>query len=112
MKLSDYIKETVEGEEITVWDNDYDLEVYFYNQEDDAWDQAMMDLASKLNVLDIHNGGVTVDLYDLIDRNIPALYASDLFNICNTDAIMDDMESILAGGVSESWLREFVDCLR
>jgi len=112
MKLSSIIKKSPKGDEITVWDDTYDIEVYFYNQENDAWDRAMMDLASKLNVVDMHNGGVTVDLYELIERNIPALEASGLFKICDTDVIMDDIESILAGYVSEDWLCEFVDCLR
>lgn len=111
MTLYDYIQSTPEGEEITVWDNDYDIEVYFYNQDDSYWDHSMMDLAKKLNVVDVQNDGVIVDLYDLIDRNIDVLDESGLFNICETDAIMDDIESILAGYVSENWLRKFVDTL-
>lgn len=30
MKLSDYLKTVEAGSEITVWDNTYDIEVYFY----------------------------------------------------------------------------------
>jgi len=108
MTLYDYIQSTPEGEEITVWDDTYDIEVYFYN---DPNDPAMMDLAKKLNVIDVSNNAVTVDLYDLIDRNIDILDESGLFNICETDAIMDDIEAILAGYTSEAWLRTFVDTL-
>ena len=111
MTLYDYIQYTPEGEEITVWDKDYDIEVYFYNQDENESDHIMMDLAKKLNVIDVSNNGVTVDLYDLIDRNIDILDESGLFNICETDAIMDDIEAILAGYTSEAWLRTFVDTL-
>ena len=108
MTLKEYILQAPEGDEITVWDKDYDMETYFYNQTDDAWDRAMMDLASKLDVINTTNGGVVVDLSDLIERNMDALSASDLFYDTDIDAIMDDMESILAGNVSEDWLTEFV----
>lgn len=111
MTLLDYIKTTPEGDEITVWDNDWDMETYFYNQTDDAWDMAMMDLADKLTVLNVKNGGVIVDLYDLIERNADALAESGLFIDTDVDAIMEDMENILAGYVSEDWLARFVDCL-
>ena len=109
MTLKDYLSQTPEGEEITVWDNTYDVEVYFYNQETDAWDKAMMDLADKLDVVSISNNGVTVDLYGLIERNLENI--EGLFYDPDIDAIMDDMENILAGAVSEDWFVEFVNCL-
>ena len=112
MTLKNYLLECPEGEEITVWDRDWDMEVYFYNQTDDAWDRAMMGLASKLNVVDVRNDGVIVDLYDLIERNQPALEESGLFYDADVDAIMEDMDNILAGYVSEEWLEKFVSCLR
>lgn len=111
MTLLDYIKQTPEGEEITVWDDTYDLEVYFYNQSDDAWDRAMLDLASKLNVVDVHNDGVVVDLYELIERNIDNPEFANLFYDVDVDSIMDDMEAILAGNVSEDWFNTFVRSL-
>ena len=107
MTLKEYLLECPEGEEITVWDKDYDIEVYFYGQSDDS---AMMDLASKLNIVDIRNDGVTVDFSDLIERNIDNI--SGLFYDPDVDAIMDDIEAILAGGVSEDWFKTFVRCLR
>ena len=110
MTLLEFIKQFPEGEEITVWDDTYDLEVYFYNQSDDAWDRAMLDLASKLNVVEVHNDGVVVDLYELIERNLSNI--SGLFYEPDVDIIMDDMEAILAGSVSEDWFNTFVDCLK
>ena len=112
MTLKDYLLGCPEGEEITVWDRDWDMETYFYNQTNDAWDRAMMNLASKLNVVDIRNDGVIVDLYDLIERNQLALEESGLFYDPDTDSIMEDMDNILAGYVSEAWLEKFVSCLR
>lgn len=111
MTLLEYIRTCPEGDEITVWDNDWDMETYFYNQADDDWDRAMMKLASKLNVIEVQDDGVVVDFYDLIERNQPALEKSDLFYDTDVDAIMEDMDNILAGYVSEEWLSRFVDCL-
>lgn len=113
MTLFDYIASTPEGEEITVWDSVYDMETYFYNQENDAWDKAMLDLAKKLNVIEISSNGVTVDLYDLISRNIDDIRDSALFYDpdLDVDEVMDNMEDILAGNVSEFWFESFVDFL-
>jgi ABC-type uncharacterized transport system substrate-binding protein len=112
MTLLDYIKQTPEGEEITVWDNTYDIETYFYNQVEDSWDNAMMKLASKLNVVDVQNDGVIVDMYDLIERNIDNPEFEELFIDVDVDTIMEDMQDILAGYVSEEWLVRFVNCLK
>jgi len=112
MTLKEYILQTPKGDEITVWDDTYDIEVYFYNQISDVWDKAMMDLADMLNVVEIGNGGVVVDLYELIERNIDNPEFERLFIDVDTDAIMDDIESILAGNVSEGWFVKFVNCLR
>lgn len=112
MTLYEYIKKTPKGEEITVSDNIYDLETYFYNDPpQDDWQQAMLDFASKLNVVSFTKHGVVVDMYDLIERNLDNLEAADLFYITDVDGIMDDMENILAGNVSEDWFVKFVDCL-
>lgn len=113
MTLRAYLHKMEQGDEVTVWDNTYDIEVYFYNQEGDAWDSAMMKLASKLDVLDVSpNGGVTVDLTGLIERNLGNLRKANLFISLDIDDIMDDMEAILAGNVSENWLVKFVSCLK
>ena len=112
MTLKAYLQKTPKGEEITVWDNTYDIETYFYNQVEDSWDNAMMKLASKLNVVDIQNNGVTVDMYDLIERNIDNPEFEELFIDVDVDTIMEDMQDILAGYVSEEWLVRFVNCLK
>ena len=109
MTLKEYLLQMPEGEEVTVWDNTYDMETYFYNQTGSAWDDAMMDLADKLNVVDVHNDGVVVDLYELIERNLSNI--SGLFYDPDVEIIMDDMESILAGNISEDWFDTFVHCL-
>lgn len=111
MTLGEYIRKTATGTEITVWDKDYDIEVYFDNYGHDAWAKAMMAFADKLNIVKFGNHGVVVDMYDLIERNIKKPAFKDLFIVVTVDAIMDDMENILAGCVSEEWLTEFVKAL-
>lgn len=100
-----------DGSETTVIDNTYDMETYFYySEEGDAWDNAMMDLAKLLQVVEPnHNGSVMVDFTSLIEPKLPELI--DLFIDCDMDAIMDDMDNILAGNVSEKWLIKFVEIL-
>ena len=112
MTLLDFIKQTPEGEEITVWDDTCDLEVYFYNESRDSWDRIMLDLASKLNVVEVRNDGVVVDLYELIERNIDNPEFDELFYVVDIDDIVYSMENILAGYVSEDWFNTFVDCLK
>lgn len=99
------------GDETTVIDNVYDMETYFYYTENgDAWDNAMMDLAKLLQVVEPnHNGTVMVDFTSLIEPKLPEL--DDMFIDCDMDAIMEDMDRILAGNVSEKWLIKFVDIL-
>lgn len=111
MKLYDLLKKT-EGE-ITVWDKEYDIETYFYgikNRGDDLddWDRSIIELAKLLDVTDASDGAVTVNLSEVIGRNIDALKRADLFIRCDIDAIMADIMNILAGHVSENWLKEFV----
>ena len=94
-------------DEITVFDADYDMETYFYKTDDaDEWDKAMMDLAKVLNVVEFSKYGVTVDLSRQIEKNLGKM--NDLFNICEIDEIMESMDLILAGNVSEKWLTKFV----
>jgi len=112
MTLGEYIRQTDYGSEITVWDKDYDIEVYFDNYGDDAWANAMMTFADKLDIVRFDGkGGVTVNMSDVIERNINNPKFEDLFIDVDVDAIMDDMPAILAGNVSEEWLVEFADCL-
>lgn len=113
MTLYEYIKQTEEGTEVTVWDEVYDMESYFYNDEDpeDRWQTAMLNLAKKLDVVGIHKPGVEINLLEVIQRNINRLKETDLFRKCTVNAIMNDMTAILSGNVSEEWMEEFVNTL-
>lgn len=111
MTLYEYIQYSAD-EEITVWDNDYDIETYFYrNDGKDAWDKAMNDIAKCLSVVEFRNGGVVVNLSEVIENKLPELKNADLFKNCYIDDIMDDIGSIFAGYVSEDWLVLFADIL-
>ena len=111
--LYDYLLLQKDGAEVTVLDNVYDTETYFYNQPNDEWDNIMFDLAKKLQIVKINNGVVTVNLSDLIERNLSNLESlSDLFMECDIDLIMDDIDYILSGNVSEKWLKDFVNALK
>lgn len=113
MTLYQYLKETEEGTEVAIWDIDYDIESYFYNDEDpeDRWQTAMLELAKKLDVIEIHKNSVEVNLSELIEKNIENLKEADLFKRCTIDAIMNDIMAILSGYVDEEWLEKFVDTL-
>lgn len=113
MKLYDYIKLMPEGEELTVWDKDYDTETYFYGgNPDDKWDKSMSDLSKLLTIEEIRNNGVTVNLSEIIENKLESLNKADLFIRCDIDSIMDDIDNILAGNVSENWMEQFVAALK
>lgn len=113
MKLNEYLDLMPEGEELTVWDKDYDVETYFYSGKTDTkWDQSMFDLSKLLTVKEIRYNGVTVNLSEIIEKKINNLKESELFIRYDIDLIMDDMESILSGNVSETWMEQFVGALR
>ena len=109
MTLYEYVKQSSDWEN-TVFDKDYDLEVYFYKDEKDRWDKAMAELAKLLTVTEVGRNGVTVNLSEIIEKKIDKL--DKLFISTDIDDIMYDMENILAGNVPESWLEKFVKELR
>ena len=112
MKLYDYLVTLEEGTELTVWDTDYDIESYFYNDEaDDDWQTSMLELAKLLDVIEIKERGVVVNLSEVIEKKLNELKEANLFIKCNIDSIMNDIQNILAGYVSEEWFKEFVDVL-
>lgn len=112
MKLYDYLVTLEEGTELTVWDVDYNIESYFYNDEaDDDWQTSMLELAKLLDVIKIKERGVVVNLSEVIENKLKELKEADLFIKCNIDSIMNDIQNILAGYVSEEWFKEFVDVL-
>lgn len=111
MTLYEYLSKTRDWE-TTVWDKDYDVETYFYKTDNkDTWNKTMNELAKLLTVLDFGKNGVTVNLSEIIEKKIPQLEKADLFYECTVDSIMDGINSILAGNVSERWLTEFVEIL-
>lgn len=114
MTLYEYLILTVENAEVTVWDKDYDIETYFYNDhdEDNRWQISMLELAKLLRVTKIWKNGIEVNLADLINRNINNLKESELFIHCDIDSIMNDIERIISGNVSEEWMERFVNVLK
>ena len=116
MTLYDYIKKHPNIDELTVWDKDYDLEVYFYPDilnPSDSWDTSMAKFAKKLTVVAEHKNryGVAVNMSEVIMRNIYKPVMAQLFNRVSIDAIMCDMPSIMSGYVGEKWLEIFVSNL-
>ena len=102
------------GTEITVVDKDYYMECYFYSGEaTDSWDKSLQELAKMLDIIEIKNNFVVeTNMSELIEKNINALEKADLFKECDVDSIMEDMDNILAGYVSERWMQNFVKVLK
>lgn len=112
MTLYDYLITTIDGGETSVHDIDYDIGIYFYNSCNDKWDEAVMNIAKLLNVIKIHNDSVEVDLSKVIEKNIEKINSAGLFSDdVTTDDIIDDIEKIFAGYVSEGWFLKFADTL-
>ena len=113
--LYDYLELTKEGEEITVIDVDYDIETYFYKYESNnnlrLWNESMKKLSQLLTVKKIYSHAIAVNLSDIIEKKLLALEKANLFNYCDIDSIMEDIDKILAGNVSEKWLEKFVNIL-
>lgn len=113
MTLYDYLKLMPEGEELTVWDIDYDMEVYFYGGKPaDTWSKAISDLSKLLTITEIRTGGVIVNLSEVIENNMENLNKADLFTDYDIDIIMIEIERDIAGNVSESWMEQFVAALK
>ena len=113
MKLYEYLDLMSEGEELTVWDKDYDMETYFYGgKPDDKLDKAISDLSKLLTITEIRTGGVIINLSEVIENNIDKLEEADLFTDYDIDIIMAEMERDIAGNVSENWMQKFVDALK
>lgn len=78
MKLKEYMEMQEPGAEVTCWDKDIDSEFYFYNKEvgkktlygDDFPNVNKCDelLQELLDVVRIHDGGVEVNLYALLEK--------------------------------------------
>lgn len=113
MTLYEYIKMMPEGEELTVWDKDYDIETYFYSdkEDNDRWQKSMLELSKLLTITEIRKDGLIVNLADVIEKNISKLEKADLFIYCDIDSIMEDIENIISGYVSEEWMEDFVKAM-
>ena len=113
MKLYDLLEVCEDGCEIVVLDENYDVETYFYSGTGgDLWDEAMLRLAKLLDIVNIkYTLAVEVNLSEIIKNKIEELKKADLFIECDIDSIMDDIDNILAGNVSEKWLDRFVKVL-
>lgn len=78
MKLKEYMELHEPGAEVTCWDKDVDSEFYFYNKEtgknslfgDDFPNVNKCDelLRELLDVVKVHDGGVEVNLYALLEK--------------------------------------------
>lgn len=115
MTLHDYIKKSTDWE-ITVWDDDYDVEVYFYKPDDydnlDLWDKSMVELSELLTISTFNKHGVSVNLSSLIARHLPTLKEKEIFTpISDIDEIMFEINSIISGNVSDKWMWDFVNVL-
>lgn len=114
MTLYDFMSQHKDIDELTVWDKDYDIEVYFYPSDLDMKDdtgKAEIIIAKHLNIVEMHKDGVTVNLSEIIERNLNNGTFENLFIHNNTDSIMADIENIFAGYVSEKWLLDFAESL-
>lgn len=112
MKLYDYLSLMSEGNELVVWDKDYDIEIYFYSDKpdlNDSWEKSMWKLAEILDVVQINKNGVIVNLAKVIERNLDKL--SELFEPCDIEDIIGDIPNIFAGNVSKDWMEKFADVL-
>lgn len=113
MKLYEYLNSMPDGDELTVWDKEYDMETYFYSgKPSDRWDKAMSDLSKLLTVEETRSNGVVVNLSKVIESKIEKLKKAELFIRCDIDSIMYDIDNILAGYVSEEWMERFVGALK
>lgn len=116
MTLFEFIRKHQDIDELTVWDKDYDIEIYFYPDcvnPADEWDEAMREIAKKLTIVaEDWNKGVTVNLSEVIKGNLNNGAFEDLFIYNNLESIMADIENIFAGYVSEKWMLDFARSLK
>lgn len=99
-------------EEFTVTDDTYDIEIYFSYLDGDDWDKNLMEIAKVLDVKRITaNGVVIVNLSEVIENKLAELENAELFIECEIDSIMEDIDNIFAGYVSESWMRKFANVI-
>lgn len=115
MTLYEYLSKHHEIYELPVHDNEYKIEIYFYHDNKDEWDKAMQTIAKKLKVIcedkEYYCAGVTVNLSEVIEKNLGNGTFEKLFIRNDTESIMEDIENIFSGHVSEKWMVEFANSL-
>lgn len=120
MNLLEFMKQCEEDEEITAFDKDYDLEIYFYGgkyiDKADNWEKSMNKIAECLTVVEELTGRdyptVVVNLSEMLEKSLENGAMDDLFYSKNIDVVMSEMDLILAGYVSEEWLVDFAEALQ
>lgn len=71
MKLSEYLNLMPEGEELTVWDSEYDMKACFYGgKPEDRCDKEMSKLSELLTIKQIRKNVVIVNLSEIIESKI------------------------------------------
>ena len=111
MTLAEYIIASNE-DEITVTDEHYDMETYFYPFDSyDRWNRLMQKFSEMLTVKEINHGTVVVNISEVINNKMESLKQADLFMRCSLDVVMSSIEEILAGNVSEKWFEKFVNAM-
>ena len=114
MTLYEYLKSREDGAEITAYDKEYDMVSYFYNDvPDDKWSLTMEDLTKLVTVTNIDvDNIVEVDFSGLIERKMHNITEAGLFITNDVESVMMNLHEILAGHVSSTWLRKFVEALK
>lgn len=120
MNLLEFMKQCEEGEEIIVFDKDYDIEIYFYGgkytDKVDNWEKSMNKIAECLTVIeeltDRDHLTVVVNLSEILEKSLESGKMDELFYSKNIDVVMSEMDIILAGNVSEKWLADFAESLQ
>ena len=115
MTLYEYIKGS-KSWEVTVGDDDYDVEVYFYKPADynnlDLWDKSMVELSKLLEISSFNENGVSVNFSSLIAKHLTILKEKEIFTlISDIDEIMFEINSIISGNVPDKWMWDFVSVL-
>jgi len=128
MKLKEYMALCEPGTEITCWDKDVDSEFYFYTKEEGKKsfidkefpnvDKCMVRLAEVLDVVKIHDGGIEVNLYEVLNHPKIIQYAKENFyeeHQYEDDAdiamlLFDDNDKNISQGFEE-FSRMMVECL-
>lgn len=113
MKLSEYLALCEDGMEVTVWDDVYDTEVYFYaDPVKDDFDKAVSLVAQCLDVVTISDGGVTVNFWGVIEKARRALIDGGFYpENSSVEYLMSDVDAILAGNLSEANTLEWAEII-